>query len=213
MTTIRVLLVDDHQVLRQAVAAMLASEPDIAIAGEAGDGQAGLDAARRLQPDIVVIDLKMPGLGGLAAIGQIAAAVPKAGIIVFTMYDNPAYVWETTNAGASGYVLKSGSRDDLLRAIRAVHAGGGYIQAEVTRPLLRRLAQDARTAGQAAPLTARELEILEHLAEGRANKTIAATLSLSEDTVKAHLKHLYEKLGAADRAHAVALALRQDLIR
>jgi DNA-binding NarL/FixJ family response regulator len=209
---ISVYLIDDHHVLRQAVVEMLQSEGDIVVSGQAGDARTGIDAIAVEKPDVVILDLKMPGMSGLAAIGEILRAVPKTGIIVFTMYANPAYVWETTNAGASGYVLKSASKDDLLRAVRAVHAGAGYLQAEVTKPLLRRLAQDARAAGQKASLTSRELQVLECLAEGQSNKVIAGNLSITEDTVKAHLKSLYEKLGASDRAHAVAISLRQQLI-
>jgi DNA-binding NarL/FixJ family response regulator len=209
---ISVYLIDDHHVLRQAVVEMLQSEDDIVVSGQAGDARTGIDAIAVEKPDVVILDLKMPGMSGLAAIGEILRVAPKTGIIVFTMYANPAYVWETTNAGASGYVLKSASKDDLLRAVRAVHAGAGYLQAEVTKPLLRRLAQDARAAGQKASLTSRELQVLECLAEGQSNKVIAGNLSITEDTVKAHLKSLYEKLGASDRAHAVAISLRQQLI-
>lgn len=212
MRKISVYMIDDHHVLRQAVVEMLQSEGDIVVVGQAGEARSGIDAVATQRPDVVILDLKMPGMSGLAAIGELLRAAPKTGIIVFTMYDNPAYVWETTNAGASGYVLKSASKDDLLRAVRAVHAGAGYLQAEVTKPLLRRLAQEARSAGQKATLTSRELQVLECLAEGQSNKVIAANLSITEDTVKAHLKSLYDKLGASDRAHAVAISLRQQLI-
>ena len=212
MRRISVFLIDDHHVLRQAVVEMLQSEDDIVVVGQAGDARSGIDAIAGQKPDVAILDLKMPGMGGLAAIGELVKSAPRTGIIIFTMYDNPAYVWETTNAGASGYVLKSASKDDLLRAVRAVHAGAGYLQAEVSKPLLRRLAQDARAAGQKASLTSRELQVLECLAEGQSNKVIAANLSITEATVKAHLKSLYEKLGASDRAHAVAISLRQQLI-
>lgn len=212
MKKITTYLIDDHHVLRQAVVEMLEAEDDIAVVGQSGDARTGIGEIERLRPNVAVLDLKMPGMGGLAAIGEIVKSAPRTGIIIFTMYDNPAYVWETTNAGASGYVLKSASKEDLLRAVRAVHAGAGYLQAEVTKPLLRRLAQDARSAGQKATLTSRELQVLECLAEGQSNKVIAYTLSITEDTVKAHLKSLYDKLDASDRAHAVAIALRQQLI-
>lgn len=212
MKKITTYLIDDHHVLRQAVVEMLEAEDDIVVVGQSGDARTGIGEIERLRPDVAVLDLKMPGMGGLAAIGEILKSAPRTGIIIFTMYDNPAYVWETTNAGASGYVLKSASKEDLLRAVRAVHAGAGYLQAEVTKPLLRRLAQDARSAGQKATLTSRELQVLECLAEGQSNKVIAYTLSITEDTVKAHLKSLYDKLDASDRAHAVAIALRQQLI-
>ncbi len=212
MTPISVYLLDDHHVLRQAVATMLNAEADIRVIGDSGDARSGIGAIIALQPKVAVVDLKMPGLSGLAAIGEINRGAPQVGIIVFTMYDNPAYVWETTNNGASGYVLKDASKDDLLRAVRAVASGAGYLQAEVTKPLLRRLAADAKAQGQKSALTSREIQILTQLAEGQSNKAIAGSLSIAEDTVKQHLKSLYEKLGATDRAHAVAIALRQRLI-
>jgi DNA-binding NarL/FixJ family response regulator len=212
MTPTTVYLLDDHHVLRQALATMLNAEPDLNVIGDSGDARAGIDAIIALQPKVAVVDLKMPGMSGLAAIGEINRAAPQVGIIVFTMYDNPAYVWETTNNGASGYVLKDASKDDLLRAVRAVASGAGYLQAEVTKPLLKRLAADAKAQGNKSALTSREIQILTLLAEGQSNKVIAGSLTIAEDTVKQHLKSLYEKLGATDRAHAVAIALRQRLI-
>lgn len=212
MKPIRCVLIDDHHVLREAVAAMLAAESDIVVIGQAGDAPGGCALVRETHPDIVITDLKMPGQSGLGAIGEIAKELPGIGIIVFTMYDNAAYVWETMNAGARGYVLKSASKTDLLRAVRAVASGAGYLQAEVTVPLLRRIAHDARSADARRTLSLREMQVLEFLAEGKSNKLIARTLSITEETVKTHLRNLYEKLGAADRAHAVAIALRQRLI-
>lgn len=212
MKVIRTYLIDDHHVLRQGVAGMLEAEDDIRVVGQCGDARAGIIEVLSLQPQVVVIDLKMPGMSGLSAIDEIAKSLPAVGLIVFTMYDNPAYVWETMNAGASGYLLKSASKDDLLRAVRAVAAGAGYLQAEVTMPLLKRLAHDARSADTRRGLTLREMQILECLAEGQGNKTIATRLAITEETVKSHLKNLYDKLGASDRAHAVAIALRQRLI-
>jgi DNA-binding NarL/FixJ family response regulator len=210
----RVFLIDDHHVLRQAVARMLDQESDIAVVGQAGDAASGIKAMEALlpYPEIVVIDLKMPGQSGMSAIAEIMAAHPETKIIVFTMYDNPGYVWSTMNAGARGYLLKSASGADLLRAVRSIASGGAYLQAEITMPLLKRLAQDARTADDRGALSVREMHILEALADGKSNKAIAKTLSITEETVKSHLKKIYEKLGAADRAHAVAIALRQQLI-
>ena len=212
MKTTRIYLIDDHHVLRQAIATMLEAEGDLVIVGQSGEGRTAINEITELKPDLAIVDLKMPGMGGLAVIGEISRAVPKMGIIVFSMYDNPAYVWEATNAGASGYVLKSAGKDDLLRAIRAVRSGAAYLQAEVTKPLLQRLAQDACEQGRKGLLSAREVQVLECLSDGQSNKVIASSLAISEDTVKAHLKSLYEKLGATDRAHAVAIALRQQLI-
>lgn len=212
MSKVTVYAIDDHNVLRQAVTEMLAAEPDIEVLGHAGDAEVGLAEAEELKPSVVVVDLKMPGLGGLAAIAQISKRLPKTSVLVFTMYDNPAYVWEATKAGASGYVLKSASKDELLAAVRAVHAGRGFLQSEITKPLLERLAKEAHERGLKAALTGREVQILECLTDGLSNKAIAALLGIAEDTVKAHLRSLYEKLGARDRAHAVALALRQRLV-
>lgn len=209
-----VYLIDDHHVLRQAVGRMLDQEEDIDVIGQAGDALTGLREMESLAryPDVVVIDLKMPGQSGMSAITEIMAGHPDARIIVFTMYDNPGYVWSTMNAGARGYLLKSASGGDLLRAVRSVAGGGAYLQAEITLPLLRRMAQDARTADDRSTLSVREMHILEALADGKSNKMIARTLSITEETVKSHLKKIYEKLGASDRAHAVAIALRQQLI-
>lgn len=212
MNVIRVYLIDDHHVLRQAVVTMLNEAQDITVVGHSGDPREGVEGVLALRPEIVLVDLKMPGMNGLAVIAEIAAALPAAGLIVFTMHDNPAYVWETMNSGARGYVLKSADKDDLLRAVRAVAAGSGYLQAEVTMPLLKRLARDARTSDERSLLTSREMQILECLADGQSNKVIAVTLAITEETVKSHLKKLYEKIGASDRAHAVAIALRQRLI-
>jgi DNA-binding NarL/FixJ family response regulator len=128
------------------------------------------------------------------------------------MHSNPVYVYEAMHAGASGYVLKSATKEELLRAIRAIRQGAGFLQAEVTKPLLRRLALDAKLDAERSNLTLREIQILELLSEGKSNKEIAALLSISDETVKTHLKRLYDKLGAADRAQAAAIALRQNLI-
>jgi len=208
----RVFLLDDHTVLRQAVRVMLEAESDMEIVGEAGEGAEGVGGISREKPDVAIIDLKMPGMSGLSAIPEILKISPKTAIIVFTMYNNPVYVYESMHAGASGYVLKSASKEELLRAIRAVKQGSGFLQAEVTKPLLRRLALDARLEAERSNLTLREIQILEFLAEGKSNKEIASFLSISDETVKTHLKRLYEKLGASDRAQAVAIALRQNLI-
>lgn len=212
MNEIRVFLIDDHHVMRQGVAAMLNDAVDITVVGDSGDPREGIDAATKICPDVVLVDLKMPNMNGLAVIAEILAARPGVGVIVFTMHDNPSYVWETMNAGARGYVLKSADKADLLRAVRAVASGAGYLQAEVTLPVLKRLSRDARSADSRATLTSRELQILECLADGQSNKVIAATLTITEATVKSHLKKLYDKIGAADRAHAVAIALRGCLI-
>jgi DNA-binding NarL/FixJ family response regulator len=212
MTPIRVYLIDDHHVVRQAVVEMLAAEPDVSVVGQSGDARLALAAIEREQPDIVIVDLKLPGMSGLVAIKEIRARAPGAGVIVFSMYDNLAYVSESMSRGARGYVLKSASKSDLLRAVRAVFNDGAYFPSEIAKPLLHRFAQQAGADGERSVLTPRELQMLEFLAEGRSSKEIANVLAITEATVKGHLKNLYDKLGAADRAHAVAIALRQRII-
>jgi DNA-binding NarL/FixJ family response regulator len=207
-----VLLIDDHIAVRQALRIMLEAEADVRVVGEASGGAEGIDAAGRLQPDLAIVDLAMPGMGGLAAIPQLRRAAPSTAVLVFTMHHNTAYVHEAMRAGARGYVLKSAPKEELLAAIRALAAGGGYLQPAITGTVLRRLLSDARVAGERSPLTLREVQILETVADGKSNKEIAAALAIAEDTVKTHLRNLFEKLGAADRAQAVAIALRQNLI-
>ncbi len=210
--SIRIYLIDDHTVLRQAVRLMLEAEPELSVIGEAGDAETGVKEIARLQPDVAIVDLKLPGSPGLVAIPKVLAASPKTAVIAFTMYANPAYVYEAMHGGASAYVLKSASKEELLQAVRAVHAGSGFLQAEVTKPLLQRLALESKAgAGRSAP-SARELQVLELVGEGKSNKEIATALSISDETVKTHLRHLYEKLGVSDRAQAVAIALRQQMI-
>lgn len=205
-------LIDDHNAVRQSVATMLESCDDIRVVGQAPDVATALRQIATLRPDVILLDLKLPGQSGIVAMPEIVARAPRSRIVVFTMYDNPAFVWETINAGAAGYLLKTASKEELLQAIRAVAGGGGYLHAAVTMPVLKRVAHDARSVGSRRDLSPREREILEALAEGRSNKQIAQQVSLSEETVKSHLRSLYEKLGAADRAHAVSIALRQRLI-
>jgi len=213
MIKTRVYLIDDHLAVRQAVAVMLeASGQGIEVVGQSNDAEAGLEELLKLRPDIAIIDLKLPGTSGLSAIAKISKLAPSVRTIVFTMYDNSAYVWETINAGASGYLLKSASKDELVRAVSAVAAGAGYLQAEVTMPLLKRFAHDARMQETRKLLTLREMQILECLADGESNKEIGRRFTVGEETIKSHLRNLYEKLGASDRAHAVAIALRQRLI-
>jgi len=212
MDKIRTYLIDDHHVVRQAVASMLEATNNIEVIGQSGDPWVAMTEIRALKPRVVVVDLKMPGLSGLSVISEVAKLGSDIRVAVFTMYDNPAYVWESINAGASCYLLKTATKDELIRAIVAVAKNGGYLQAEVTMPFLRRIAQEARNSAAKRSLTVREVQILEYLAEGLANKEIAGRLVVSEETVKSHVRHLYDKLGALDRAHAVAIALRQRII-
>jgi len=206
-----IVLVDDHAAVRTGVRVMLEAAPDLAVIGEAGDGREAIQMVTAARPDVVILDLAMPGLGGLDALPRLREAAPRTAILVFTMHANAAYVSAAMRAGARGYLLKSAGQGELLAAVRAVHAGHGYLQPEITGPLIRRIVADERVA-ERSTITAREAQILEAVADGRGNKEIAAAIGIAEDTVKTHLRRLFEKLGASDRAQAVAIALRQRLI-
>lgn len=212
MDKIRTYLIDDHHVVRQAVASMLEGTDTIEVIGQSGDPWIGIAEVRTLNPKVILVDLKMPGLSGLSTISEIMKINSSFRIAVFTMYDNPAYVWEAINAGASCYLLKTATREELIHAITVIAGGSGYLQAEVTMPLLKRFAHEARMTDTRNSLTLREVQVLECLADGLGNKEIARRLSLSEETVKSHVSNIYEKLGASDRAHAVAIALRMKII-
>ena len=208
----RLMLVDDHDVLREGLKFMLRTEPDLLVVAEAGDGSEALEILDDTRPDIVLLDVKMPNVGGLEALRGIRERWPDLPVLVLTMYDDPGYVEEALQAGASGYLLKSVTRQELIRAVRVVSEGGGYLQAEITGPVLERFAQIAPTPEDVPHLSRRELDVLRLLAEGRSNRLAARELGITEATVKGYLRELFEKLGASDRAHAVALALRTRLI-
>lgn len=208
---VRLMVVDDHEVLRQGLKFMLRGETDLVIVAEAGDGQAALDRIEEVGPDVILLDVKMPNLDGLETLRRIRERWKDLAVLIFTIYSDPEYVEEALACGASGYLLKSVRREELLRAVRAVSGGAGYLQAEVTRPVLERFSRSVPAPVQ-AHLSPRQKDVIRLLAEGQANKSIASQLGISEATVKGYLAQLFEKLGAADRAHAVALALRSRLI-
>jgi two-component system, NarL family, response regulator len=201
---IRVLMVDDHPVLREGIAAILAAEPGMTLVAEAGDGSEGVEQFRRHRPDVVLMDLQMPNMNGTDAIRAIRAESPQARIIVLTISGGDVHALRAIRAGASGYLLKNAIRKELLDTIRAVHAGQKRIPPGVAAALAEHVGDDM--------LTARELEVLVHVAGGLANKNIAAQLSISEDTVKAHMRSVLSKLGANDRTHAVTIALKRGII-
>jgi DNA-binding NarL/FixJ family response regulator len=201
---IRILAVDDHAVLRDGIAALVAPEPDMIMAGEAANGAEAIEAFRRLRPDVTLMDLQMPVMDGIEAINAIRAEVPEARIVVLTTYEGDAQAVRALKAGAWAYLLKSSLRKELLDTIRLVHSGRRYVPAEIAQDIAIHAAQE--------PLSAREISILELVAEGKANKLIAWELSLSEDTVKAHLRNIFSKLDVNDRTQAVTLALRRGII-
>lgn len=204
-TPIRLLVVDDHPLMREGIAAVLQRQGDMALAGEASDGAEAIEAYRRLQPDVTLMDLQMPGMDGLEAIMTLRSEFPASRLLVLTTYQGDAQAWRALKAGAVGYLLKSTLRTELLDAVRTVHAGGRWILPEVAQAL-------ARHAGQEM-LTEREVDVLQRVASGLSNREVAQTLSLTEDAIKARLKGIMAKLGARDRTHAVTIALQRGLIR
>ncbi len=201
---IRILVVDDHHVVRQGLVALLKVMPEIEIVGEASDGIEAVDLHRTLRPDITLMDLQLPKLGGVAAITQIRAETPAARFIVLTTFDGDEDIFRSLQAGAKAYLLKGMTIDDLVGTIRLVHAGKTSISPAIAEKLAERMAiQD---------LTARELDVLERIVAGRANKEIASDLSISEATVKTHVNNLLSKLGVTDRTNAATMAIQRGLV-
>ncbi len=202
---IRVLIADDHPVVREGVAAMIERRPDMTVVGEAATGREAVAAYRAARPDGVLMDLRMPDMTGVEAIGAIRGEFPGARIIVLTTCDGDEDIYRGLQAGARAYLLKDAPRDDLLDAIRAVHAGQSRIPPAVAARLAERV-----LAGP--ELTARELEVLRGIVAGRSNKEIGAALGISEGTVKAHVNSILGKLGVADRTQAVTTALQRGIV-
>lgn len=201
---IRVLVVDDHPLMREGIAAVIAGQDDMRLIGEASDGAEAVTAHAALHPDVVLMDLRMPGMDGIEAITAIRAASPRARIIVLTTYRGDVQATRALQAGAAGYLLKSSLRRELLDTIRDVHAGRRRVPAEIAAGIAENLSGES--------LSSRELEVLRSVAAGNANKRIAAELGISEETVKAHMKNILTKLDARDRTHAVTIAIRRGII-
>jgi DNA-binding NarL/FixJ family response regulator len=201
---IRVLVVDDHPVLRDGVAALLANQTDMMLVGEANNGSEALQRYLELRPDVTLMDLQMPGMNGVEAIGAIHAENPHARIVVLTTYAGDAQAVRALRAGAAGYLLKSSLRTELVDAIRDVHRGQRHVHRDVAGEIAKHVADE--------PLSEREVAILRLVSVGHANKQIAARLRLSEETVKRHLKSIFAKLDVADRTHAVTVAARRGII-
>lgn len=207
MTTVRLLVVDDHPIVRDGIVGMIASEPGVEVVGEAADGAEAVRLARVLVPDVVFLDLRMPGMDGVSAIREFARLGIPSRIVVLTTYDGDADVLPAIEAGATGYLLKDAPRDDLVRAIRAAASGDAVLAPSVASRLVNRV----RTP-DAGSLTPRELEVLALVADGATNRTAGERLHLSEATVKTHLISIYAKLGVGDRAAAVAEGFRRGLL-
>jgi DNA-binding NarL/FixJ family response regulator len=201
---IRLLTVDDHPILREGIAAVLESQPDMTLVGQACNGREAIESHRRLRPDVTLMDLRMPDISGIEAIAAIRAEFPNARIIVLTTYAGDAQAAAALKAGASGYLLKNLVRKELLETIRAVHSGKRRVLPEIATEIAEHVADDL--------LTVREIEVLKGVAAGKPNKLIAAELDISEGTVKTHMKSILPKLDASDRTHAVMIALKRGIL-
>ncbi len=200
---IRILTVDDHQLLREGIAAVLEGQPDMVLIGQASNGREAIQSFRQHRPDVTLMDLRMPDMSGIEAITAIRAEFPNARIIVLTTYAGDVQAAGALKAGASGYLLKNLVRKELLETIRVVHAGKRRVPPEIATEIAEHVADDA--------LTEREIEVLRRVAAGKSNKVIAAELDISEGTVKTHMKSILPKLDASDRTHAVMIALKRGI--
>ena len=206
---IRLLVVDDHPIVRQGLVAVLEDEPDFAVVGSAGSAEEALTLAGRLRPDVVLLDLELTGLGGLAAIPRLTDASPESRVLVFTAYDTDEHVFGAIRAGAKGYLLKGAPTAEIARGIRAVHGGGSHLEPRVAAKVLAEMSAPRRGTDL---LSEREREVLRLVAEGLSNKEIGRRLAISERTVRFHVTSILNKLGASTRAQAVALATQRGLL-
>jgi DNA-binding NarL/FixJ family response regulator len=202
---IRVLTVDDHPLLREGIATLVNSQPDMEVVAQAATGRDGIEAFASHRPDVTLMDVRLPDMSGIDALAAIRVQAPEARILVLSTSDGDVEIQRALSAGAYGYLLKSMPPGDLVDAIRQVHAGRKRIPPEVAAHIAEHLADES--------LTPREIEVLALVASGNRNKEIGARLFISEETVKVHVKHVMEKLGASDRTQAVAIAIRRGIIR
>jgi DNA-binding NarL/FixJ family response regulator len=212
---IRVLLADDHTILREGIRALLSAQPDIEVVGEAANGREAVAKAHDLKPDVVLMDIAMPLLNGLEATRQIKKEHPEINVLVLTMHDSEEYVAQILRAGASGYVIKEAAASDLVSAIHAVHGGGAFLYPSVAKMVVDDYLQRVEAEGDEEPyeqLTDREREVLQLIAEGYTNKEIAGLLYLSVKTVQTHRAHIMEKLNLHDKGELIKYAIRRGII-
>lgn len=209
---IRILIADDHEIVRQGLALMFEPSPDIEVVGTAASGEEAIRRAGELRPDVILLDLRMPGMGGLAALRVLAESVPPAPVLVLTGIDGPQEVLEAVQAGAAGYLLKQTSVAHLRDAIHAVAAGQAYLDPVVTGEVLSLARQGLRDSGGPWHLSRRELEVLNLVAQGLSNREVAGRLFLSEETIRSHVKATLRKMGKKHRLEAVLAALQAGLL-
>jgi DNA-binding NarL/FixJ family response regulator len=214
---ISILIVDDQDLVREGLRMLLEAEPDLCVAGEAGNGSQALAQARRLDPDVVLMDVRMPGMDGIEATAQLARAGCRARILMLTTFHLDEYVYRAMKAGASGFLLKDASREQLAGAVRTVSAGQALLAPAITRRLIedfcRGPAPGSPADSSAGRLTERELEVVRLVAQGLSNAEIAAKLYLSEATIKSHVAHILAKLGLRDRVQIAVFAYEQGIVR
>ncbi len=217
MTTVRVLLVDDDDLMRAGLTAVLSSDETIDVVGEAPDGRAAVERAIELRPDVVLMDVRMPGLDGIAATRELLTVSPDVRVVVLTTFEQDDYIFGALSAGASGFLLKRTRPEELIAAIHTVAAGDSLLSPSVTRTVIQRVAgqpaPDATAEARLDELTARERDVLELIARGLSNGEIAATLVIEESTVKTHVRHILRKLRLRDRVQAVIFGYESGLIR
>jgi two-component system response regulator NreC len=216
MSKIRVLLAEDHTVVRQGLRKILESDPEIEIGGEVGDGRGAVESAKRLRPTVVVIDIGLPGLNGIEATNQIMKSTDGVSVLILSMHSDDVYVRQALKAGAKGYLLKDSEDLDLIKAVKSLARGGSYFSPTVSKVLLDGYLSDSGTGGgedALSRLTGREREVLQLISEGKTNKEIARILSLSINTVESHRKHVMEKLDLHNTAEIVRFAVRKGIVQ
>lgn len=213
MEAIKILIADDHPVVREGLISMLSREGDFKVVGEAKDGLEAVNKAKELSPDVVLMDLRMPEMDGVEAMRQIRPTMPGVKFIILTTYSDDDYIFSGIEAGARAYLLKDAPREDLFKAIRTVYRGESLIQPVVASKLLDRFSQLSRRTPSGEELSERELEVLCLMAKGAANKEISAELNIAQSTVKTHITNIFQKLGVNDRTEAVTQALKKGIIR
>jgi DNA-binding NarL/FixJ family response regulator len=212
MSHIRVMIVDDHKLVREGLKAVFEQGEDIDVVAEAGSGEEAMNLLTSTDPDVVLMDISMPGMNGIEATKLIRNQRPDVKVVMLTMLDQEGSVYEAVKAGATGYMLKSTTTDDLVQAIRAVFDGKALLHPDATAQLLREFVNLSGNKAKDYGLSNREMEVLQLLCEGKTNKELARSLWISEQTVKTHLAHIFGKLGTSDRTETVARALRNGLV-